>query len=47
MEVQSKMNNNTFKEYIAPVVVLVAICLVVTGILAFVNSITAPIIEEN
>ena len=23
------MNNNTFKEYIAPVVVLVAICLVV------------------
>ena len=41
------MKNNTFKEYIAPVVVLVAICLVVTGILAFVNSITAPIIEAN
>ncbi|MBQ9960793.1 MAG: FMN-binding protein [Firmicutes bacterium] len=41
------MKNNAFKEYIAPVVVLVAICLVVTGLLAFVNSITAPIIEEN
>lgn len=41
------MKSNTFKEYIAPVVVLVAICLVVTGLLAFVNSITAPIIEEN
>ena len=41
------MKSNTFKEYIAPVVVLVAICLVVTGLLAFVNSITAPIIEAN
>ena len=41
------MNNNTFKEYIAPVVVLVAICLVVTGALAGINSITAPIIEAN
>lgn len=39
--------NNTFKEYIAPVVVLVGICLVITFALAFVNSITAPIIEEN
>ena len=41
------MKSNTFKEYIAPVVVLVAICLVVTGLLAVVNSITAPIIEAN
>ena len=41
------MNNNTFKEYIAPVVVLVAICLVITAALAGVNSITAPIIEAN
>ena len=40
-------NNNTFKEYISPVVVLVGICLVITFALAFVNSITAPIIEEN
>ena len=41
------MKSNTYKEYIAPVVVLVAICLVVTFALAFVNSVTAPIIEEN
>ena len=41
------MKSNTFKEYIQPVVVLVAICLVITFALAFVNSITAPIIEEN
>ncbi len=41
------MNNNAFKEYIAPTVVLVAICLVVTFALAGINSITAPIIEEN
>ena len=41
------MKSNTYKEYIAPVVVLVAICLVVTFALAYVNSITAPIIEAN
>ena len=41
------MKSNTYKEYIAPVVVLVAICLIITGVLAYVNSITAPIIEEN
>ncbi len=41
------MNNNTFKEYIAPTLVLVVICLVITFALAFVNSITAPIIEAN
>jgi electron transport complex protein RnfG len=46
MEVQ-RMKSNTYKENIAPVVVLVAICLVITGILAYVNSITSPIIEEN
>ena len=41
------MKSNTFKEYIAPVVVLVCICLVITFALAYVNSITAPIIEKN
>lgn len=41
------MKSNTFKEYIQPVVVLVAICLVITFALAYVNSITAPIIAEN
>ncbi len=41
------MKSNTFKEYGQPIVVLVAICLVMTFILAFVNSITSPIIAEN
>ena len=41
------MKSNTFKEYIQPVVVLVGICLVITFALAYVNSITAPIIAEN
>jgi len=38
---------NTFKEYIQPTLVLVLICLVITFALAYVNSITAPIIEQN
>ncbi len=41
------MKSNTFKEYIQPSVVLVAICLVITFALAYVNSITSPIIAEN
>lgn len=41
------MKSNTFKEYIAPTLVLVTICLVITFALAYVNSITAPIIEAN
>lgn len=41
------MKSNTFKEYIAPTLVLVLICLVITFALAYVNSITAPIIEAN
>ncbi len=41
------MTNNKFKEYIAPTLVLVVICLVITGALAYINSITAPIIEQN
>ena len=47
MEVRRNMKSNTFKEYIQPVVVLVAICLVITFALAYVNSITAPIIADN
>ena len=41
------MKSNTFKEYIQPTVVLVAICLVMTFALAYVNSVTAPIIADN
>lgn len=47
MEVQKNMKSNKFKEYIAPTLVLVIICLVITGALAYINSITAPIIESN
>ena len=47
MEVQKNMKSNKVKEYIAPTLVLVIICLVITGALAYINSITAPIIESN
>jgi electron transport complex protein RnfG len=47
MEVQKMKNNSFFKENIAPVLVLVVICLVITFALAYVNSITEPIIEDN
>lgn len=37
---------NTFKNIIKPVLVLTCICLVVSVLLAYVNSVTAPIISE-
>ena len=40
-------NNNTFKEYVAPVVVLVAICLVITTALAATYGVAKPIIDTN
>jgi len=40
-------NNNTFKEYVAPILVLVCICLVVTAALAATYGVTKPIIETN
>ena len=39
--------NNTFNEMIKPLIVLVAICLVVSALLGLTNSVTAPIIAEN
>lgn len=42
-----KNNDNAYHNFIKPVVVLVAICFVVTFALAFVYGITKPIIEEN
>ena len=39
--------NNTFKEFISPVLVLVIICFAVTLILSFAYGITSPIIEKN
>ena len=41
------MKNNTFNEMIKPIIVLLVICLVVSALLGFTNSVTAPIIEEN
>ena len=37
----------TFEAMIKPVIVLFCICLVVSALLGFTNSVTAPIIEEN
>jgi electron transport complex protein RnfG len=47
MEVQRKMKSNTYKEYIAPVVVLVCICVCVTAALAIVYGMTKPVIDTN
>lgn len=41
------MKENKFSTLVKPVIVLFAICLVVSVLLAYTNSITAPIIEEN
>jgi len=41
------MKSNTYKEYIAPVVVLVAICLVITTALAATYNVANPIIIKN
>ena len=40
-------NNNTFKEYVAPIVVLVCICLVITTALAATYGVAKPIIDAN
>lgn len=37
---------NTFREIIKPVIVLTCICLVVSALLAYINTVTAPIIAE-
>lgn len=39
--------SNTFQEFISPIIVLVAICFVVTFALAFIYGVTNPIIEKN
>jgi len=41
------MKNSVFQELIKPIIVLIVICLVVSALLAYTNSVTAPIIEEN
>ena len=41
------MKSDTYREYIAPVVVLVVICLLVTAALALTYGVSNPIIEKN
>lgn len=40
-------NKNIFKEWVAPIVVLVAICLVISAALAATYGVAKPIIDEN
>ena len=42
-----KNNNSTWNDLLKPVVVLTTICIVVSGLLAFTNNVTAPIIAKN
>ncbi|MFR3225530.1 MAG: FMN-binding protein [Blautia massiliensis (ex Durand et al. 2017)] len=44
---QTPEKQSAVKELVLPVVVLVAICLVCSALLAVLNDVTAPIIEEN
>ena len=39
--------SNKFEEIVKPLIVLIGICLVVSALLAFTHSVTAPIIESN
>ena len=41
------MKNDTFESIIRPILVLGVICLIVSGLLAATNSVTAPRIAEN
>lgn len=43
----TKNKSSVFQDFVAPIAILVAICLVMSAALAFTNSITAPIIEET
>ena len=42
----TKAKSNVMTDFGAPIIVLVLICAVMSGLLAFTNGITAPIIEE-
>ena len=44
---QNAEKQSAFKELVLPVIVLVVICLVCSALLAVLNDVTAPIIEEN
>ena len=42
----SKAKSNVTTDFVLPIVVLVLICAVMSGLLAFTNGVTAPIIKE-
>ena len=42
----TKAKSNVVTDFVAPIVVLVLICAVMSGLLAATNNVTAPIIEE-
>ena len=46
-ENKSAAKSSSFHEYVMPVIILVLVCVVTTGLLAVTNSITAPVIEAN
>ena len=46
-ENQTPEQGNVFNEMVKPVIVLVAICLVCSALLAVLNNVTAPIVEAN
>ena len=43
----SKAKSGVTTDFVLPIVVLVLICAVMSGLLAVTNNITAPIIEES
>ena len=42
----TKAKSNVMTDFGAPILVLVLICAIMSGLLALTNSVTAPIIEE-
>ena len=42
----TKAKSNVMTDFGAPIIVLVLICAIMSGLLAFTNSVTAPIIDE-
>lgn len=42
----TKAKSNAMTDFGAPIIVLVLICVIMSGLLAFTNSVTAPIIEK-
>lgn len=43
----TKNKSSVFQDFVAPIAILVAICLVMSAALAFTNKVTAPIIEAT